>query len=102
MLSLTFNAPEESFNDADQYLFQGKGVDELFFPMHMNFRFFDMEPLPTFACYDVMKNANAERDFERFQAHLVEHFQGAKPGSTLPWRCMAAVDRVDFNPGDTR
>ena len=74
MLSLTFNAPEESFNDADQYLFQGRSVDDLFFPMHMNFRFFDMEPLPTFACYDVMKNANAERDFERFQAHLVEHF----------------------------
>ncbi len=70
MLSLTFNAPEESFNDRDQFLFQGKSVDDLFFPMHMNFRFFDMRPLPTFACYDVMKNANVESDFERFRAHL--------------------------------
>ena len=74
MLSLTFNAPQESFNDAGQFLFQGKSVDDLFFPMHMNFRFFDMEPLPTFACYDVMKNANAGDDFERFRAHLAAAF----------------------------
>ena len=74
MLSLTFNAPEESFNDPQEYLFQGKSVDDLFFPMHMNFRFFGMEALPTFACYDVMKAADAEADFRRFEAHLKEHF----------------------------
>ncbi|CAM2010178.1 NAD(P)H-dependent oxidoreductase [Acanthopleuribacter pedis] len=70
MLSLTFNAPEESFNDPKEYLFQGKSVDDLWFPMHMNFRFFGMEPLPTFACYDVMKNADPEKDFARYKAHL--------------------------------
>lgn len=74
MLSLTFNAPEESFNDPQEYLFQGKSVDDLFFPMHMNFRFFGMEALPTFACYDVMKAADSESDFRRFEAHLKEHF----------------------------
>ena len=74
MLSLTFNAPEESFNDPSEYLFQGKGVDDLFFPMHMNFRFFAMEPLPTFAAYDVMKKAEPEKEFGRFSAHLAEHF----------------------------
>ncbi|MCG8639294.1 MAG: NAD(P)H-dependent oxidoreductase [Desulfobacterales bacterium] len=74
MLSLTFNAPEESFNDPNEYLFQGKSVDDLWFPMHMNFRFFAMEPLPTFACYDVMKNPDIEKDIERFKAHLGEHF----------------------------
>ncbi|SHE60410.1 modulator of drug activity B [Microbulbifer donghaiensis] len=74
MLSLTFNAPEESFNDENEYLFQGKSVDDLFFPMHMNFRFFGMEPLKTFACYDVMKNADVESDFSRFSAHIEETF----------------------------
>ena len=74
MLSLTFNAPKESFDDAGQFLFQGKGVDDLLFPMHMNFRFFGMEPLPTFACFDVMKNADVENDFKRFAAHLGENF----------------------------
>ena len=74
MLSLTFNAPKASFDDAGQFLFQGKGVDDLLFPMHMNFRFFGMEPLPTFACFDVMKNADVENDFKRFAAHLEENF----------------------------
>ena len=74
MLSLTFNAPEEAFNEPDEYLFQGKSVDDLWFPMHMNFRFFGMEPLETFACYDVMKNADAENDFNRFTAHLSAQF----------------------------
>ncbi|MDC0664270.1 NAD(P)H-dependent oxidoreductase [Marinobacter sp. SS21] len=70
LLSVTFNAPEESFNDENEYLFQGKSVDDLLLPMHMNFRFFGMEALQTFACYDVMKNADVENDFVRFGAHL--------------------------------
>jgi modulator of drug activity B len=74
MLSLTFNAPAEAFNDPDEYLFAGKGVDDLFFPMHMNFKFFGMRALPTFACFDVMKNAQIERDMRRFSEHLSAHF----------------------------
>lgn len=70
LLSLTFNAPEEAFDDEKEYLFQGKSVDDLFFPMHMNFRFFGMEALPTFACYDVMKDADTDNDFKRFSEHL--------------------------------
>ncbi len=74
MLSLTFNAPKEAFNDSAEYLFQGKSVDDLFFPMHMNFRFFGMEPLETFACFDVMKNPDVETDFARFSKHLDTQF----------------------------
>lgn len=74
MLSITMNAPEESFDDPKEYLFEGKSVDDLWLPMHANFRFFDMKPLPTFVCYDVMKNAEPEKDFERFKKHLNENF----------------------------
>ena len=70
MFSLTFNAPKEAFGDRDQFLFAGKSVDDLFFPMHMNFRFFGMEALETFACFDVLKNPNIEQDFGRFEKHL--------------------------------
>ena len=73
MMSLTFNAPEESFNDEDEF-FDGKSVDDLLFPMHMNFKFFGMKPMETFACFDVMKNADVENDFKRFEAHLNKHF----------------------------
>ncbi len=74
MLSLTFNAPRESFDDPGQYLFGGKGVDDLLFPMHMNFRFFGMSPLESFACFDVLKNPDIENDFRRFAAHIDKHF----------------------------
>jgi modulator of drug activity B len=74
MLSLTFNAPEESFNDQNEFLFAGKSVDDLYFPQHMNFKFFGMKPIPTFACFDVMKNPNIESDFKKLQKHLEENF----------------------------
>ncbi|PTB93143.1 flavodoxin [Marinobacter sp. B9-2] len=76
LISLTFNAPKESFDDPNEYLFRGKSVDDLLFPMHMNFRFFAMEPLETFACYDVMKNPQVEDDFQRFTQHLDAHVPG--------------------------
>ncbi len=74
MLSLTFNAPEESFENQSEYLFQGKKVDDLFFPMHMNFRFFGMTALETFACFDVMKNPQIDSDLKRFSGHLNKIF----------------------------
>ncbi|WP_375193794.1 NAD(P)H-dependent oxidoreductase [Marinobacter sp.] len=76
LISLTFNAPKEAFDDPNEYLFRGKSVDDLLFPMHMNFRFFAMEPLETFACYDVMKNPQVENDFQRFSQHLEAHIPG--------------------------
>lgn len=73
MISLTFNAPEEAFNDENDF-FEGKSIDDLMFPMHMNFKFFDMTPLPSFAAYDVMKNADVENDLKRFEAHIKANF----------------------------
>ena len=74
MLSLTFNAPNEAFNDPKQWFFEGKSVDDLFWPMHLNFRFLGMQPLETFVCYDVMKNPDIESDFSRFEKHLDKYF----------------------------
>lgn len=73
MMSVTFNAPAESFGNAAEF-FAGKSVDDLLFPMHMNFKFFGMTALPTFACFDVMKNADVENDMQRFEQHLNSHF----------------------------
>jgi len=75
MLSLTFNAPKDAFDYPDQYLFQGRSVDDPLFPMHMNFRFFGMEPIETFVCFDVMKNPDIDNDLLRFEAHLGKHFR---------------------------
>ena len=74
LLSLTLNAPRESFGNPEQSFFAGKTIDDLFWPMHLNYRFFGMEPLPTFACYDVMKNPDIENDFARYRQHLADVF----------------------------
>ena len=70
MLSLTYNAPREAFDDEKQFLLQGKGVDDMFLPSHAAFRFMGMEALETFVCYDVHKNPDIENDFVRYRAHL--------------------------------
>lgn len=76
MLSLTFNAPKGAFDRDDQYLFQGKSVDDLWYPFHMNNRFFAIDKVPdsTFVSYDVVKNPTVEEDFNRYKAHLAKLF----------------------------
>ena len=73
MLSLTFNAPKNAFNDKGQWFFSGNSVDDLFLPTHLNFKFFGMEALPTFVAYDVMKNPDIENDFIRFDEHIKQY-----------------------------
>lgn len=74
MLSLTFNAPRGAFEDPAAPFFEGRTVDDLLWPMHLNARFFGMTPLPTFSAHDVMKNPDIEGDLARFRAHLAAHF----------------------------
>jgi NADPH dehydrogenase (quinone) len=74
MLSLTYNAPKEAFNDKNQYLMQWKTPDDMFLPYHLNFRFFWMKPIETFVCYDVIKNPQIENDFIRLKNHLNNNF----------------------------
>ncbi|MGX7947830.1 NAD(P)H-dependent oxidoreductase [Oleidesulfovibrio alaskensis] len=79
LLSLTFNAPADAFGDPAQKFFEGKSVDDLFWPMHLNFRFFGMEPLPTFSCHDVVKNPEILNDLSRYEAHIRTHFPAIRP-----------------------
>lgn len=74
MMSITANAPKEAFNDPSEAFFNGLSEDELLRPMHLNFKWFGLESLPTFMAYDVMKNPEIENDFQRFEAHLASHF----------------------------
>lgn len=54
-------------------MFAGKSIDDLFWPMHLNFEFFGMKALPSFACFDVMKNPGIEADLLHFDQHLDTH-----------------------------
>lgn len=74
MISVTANAPKEAFNNLNEKFFNGISEDDLLLPMHLNFKWFGLEALPTFFAYDVMKNPEIESDFERFEAHLQSNF----------------------------
>lgn len=71
MLSLTWNAPKEAFNNNDQILFEGKSVDDVFVGNTVNYKFCGAEILPSFSCYNVMKEVDVEGDIERLKLHLV-------------------------------
>lgn len=73
MLSLTWNAPLEAFNEPDQF-FEGVGVEAVYLPFHKANQFLGLEPIPSFIATDVVKNPQIEADLERFAAHLEEHF----------------------------
>lgn len=72
MFSFTANAPKEAFNNPDEKFFNGRSEDDLLLPMHLNMKWFGMEPLKTFFAYDVMKNADIPNDLIRFENHIKE------------------------------
>ncbi|WAG80692.1 NAD(P)H-dependent oxidoreductase [Metapseudomonas furukawaii] len=73
MLSLTWNAPRQAFDDPSDF-FEGKGVDAVYFPFHKANQFLGMSALPSFLCVDVMKRPNIEADVKRYEAHLAQVF----------------------------
>lgn len=73
MLSLTWNAPKEAFDDTNQHLFQGKSVDDVFVSNTVNYKFCGVDILPSFSSHDVMKEPEVEADIERLREHLLEY-----------------------------
>ncbi|OON41955.1 NADPH quinone reductase MdaB [Izhakiella australiensis] len=73
MLSLTWNAPLEAFNDPQQF-FEGVGVDGVYLHFHKANQFLGMEALPTFICNDVIKQPDIARDIDNYQTHLNQIF----------------------------
>ncbi|MBJ3814211.1 NAD(P)H-dependent oxidoreductase [Shimwellia pseudoproteus] len=73
MLSLTWNAPLEAFEDEKQF-FHGAGVDGVYLPFHKANQFLAMSPLPTFIANDVMKLPDVPRYTAEYRKHLSEIF----------------------------
>ena len=70
MLSLTWNAPKSAFDDKDQFLFEGKSADDALLSVTTNYKFCGSEILPSFSCYDVVKNPNIEEDIKNYINHI--------------------------------
>ncbi|ADE53122.1 NAD(P)H-dependent oxidoreductase [Coraliomargarita akajimensis] len=70
MISSTWNAPADAFNDPDQALLQGRSVDDVFYPVMASYRFCGATILPTFASHDVYKAPDIQADAERLKKQL--------------------------------
>ncbi|MYM87264.1 flavodoxin family protein [Rugamonas sp. FT82W] len=70
MMSLTWNAPREAFDDPKQTLFAGKSVDDVFVSNTANYKFCGAAILPAFSAHDVIKQADVEGDIARLRDRL--------------------------------
>ncbi len=74
MLSLTWNAPREAFNNSEQKLFDGRSVDDVFIHNTSNYKFCGVEVLPTFSFFDVFKEPQISKDIENLKQKLIQIF----------------------------
>ncbi|MES2678247.1 MAG: NAD(P)H-dependent oxidoreductase [Bacteroidota bacterium] len=74
MISATWNAPAEAFNNPDQNLFKGKGTAEVFLNITGNYTFCGVEVVPDYNCFDIYKSSTIGNDLKEYPKHLAEHF----------------------------
>lgn len=70
MLSATWNAPEEAFNNKEQFLLEGKSADDALINVSNNYKFCGFEIIDGFYSYDVVKNPQIEKDVARLTVQL--------------------------------
>ncbi|MDT3424816.1 modulator of drug activity B [Paenibacillus forsythiae] len=71
MFSTTWNAPEQAFNDPAEF-FKGESLEGAIAHLHRVQEFLGMEPLKSFACYDVIKNPKLDKFISELDSHLEE------------------------------
>lgn len=73
MISATWNAPLEAFNNPDSVLFGGKGRDDLFLHITSNYKFCDYDILPDFGVFNIFKDPEVPLAFEEYKRHLKKY-----------------------------
>lgn len=76
MLSLTWNAPIETFDDPQEF-FHGVGVDAVYLHFHKINEYLGTTALPTYICNDVMKSPDIPAFLNGYRAHLQSLFGGS-------------------------
>ena len=72
MISATWNAPADAFDDPDQFLFAGKGLTDIFFPITSNYRFCGYDILDSYNCFNIFRRTDIARDVENYPAYLAQ------------------------------
>lgn len=74
LLSATWNAPEESFNNPKNQLWKGKSADDALANIGANYSFVGYTVLPGHYCYDVFHNKHIKEDLENYPKYLKKVF----------------------------
>ncbi len=73
MISATWNAPRETFDNPASFLCGGKGTADLFLPITSNYKFCGYDIRPSFGVFDIFKCPDIPRALEDYQRHLEKH-----------------------------
>jgi modulator of drug activity B len=73
MISATWNAPREAFNNPKGELMGGKGTADLFLNITSNYKFCGYDILPDFGVFDIFKNPDIPGALEDYRRHLAKH-----------------------------
>jgi modulator of drug activity B len=106
MISATWNAPSEAFDNPNGELYGGKGTADLFLHITSNYKFMGFDILPDYGVFDIFKNPDIARAC-RLQAAFREtlpvslhHYEHMLTQSTTPFRApklpLSASDLASF------
>jgi modulator of drug activity B len=73
MISATWNAPRETFDNPDSFLYGGKGTADLFLPITSNYKFCGYDILPSFGVFDIFKDPDIPRALDAYKRHLEKY-----------------------------
>ncbi len=74
MISATWNAPRETFDNPDSVLFGGKGTADLFLSITSNYKFLGFDILPSYGVFDIFKEgADIPAAMEKYKHHLEQY-----------------------------
>jgi modulator of drug activity B len=73
MISATWNAPREAFDNPKGWLMGGKGTADLFLNITSNYKFCGFDILPAFGIFDIFKHLDVPRGFEDYHRHLEKY-----------------------------
>ncbi|MES2919961.1 MAG: NAD(P)H-dependent oxidoreductase [Verrucomicrobiota bacterium] len=73
MISATWNAPADAFDNPNGVLMAGKGTADLFLSISANYRFTGYDIIPDFGVFDIFKSPDIPRALEDYKRHLEKH-----------------------------
>ncbi len=76
LLSATWNAPEEAFDDESQFLFAGRSADDVLFNLSANYRFCGFEAVEGHHTHDVIKNPKVDASLNAYKDRLTRLVTG--------------------------